>query len=94
MHLSDHAVKEQLICNIASALSSARVAGEQAERWQPIETAPKTDDDVMLFLSDGDIVIGYWRDDANAFDSDAGWVPRPTHWMPLPSPPIDPPKET
>jgi len=60
--------------------------------WQPIETAPKTDDLTMLLLLINHCVFmgfynnrtGHW-DDGDFYD-DLG---KPTHWMPLPSPPID-----
>lgn len=65
-------------------------------KWQPIATAPQSDDDVLVYggrykkvtvvPADGD----WWR----AFPGKA----RPTHWMPLPDPPTssDPssPEET
>lgn len=67
--------------------------------WQPIETAPK-DADVLL-LTDGDEVsFGGWLSAADQgaepdeeFRIAAGWWVydgfdmKPTHWMPLPSPP-------
>jgi hypothetical protein len=66
--------------------------------WQTMETAPK-DTDVLLYLGDGYMVIGegwhtydeppygepskelYW------WVLETGQV-HPTHWMPLPEPPI------
>lgn len=58
--------------------------------WQPIETAPKYKD-ILLIGSGGTQVVGYW-------DDDDGWVcdyrgkgnfnyVDATHWMPLPNPP-------
>jgi hypothetical protein len=55
--------------------------------WLPIEQPPDYVDDVLVALSDGDIVIGYWREDAKGFDSYDGWLNNATHWMPLPAPP-------
>lgn len=55
--------------------------------WQTIDTAPKDGTEVLLWLGD-DVALGYWREDAQAFDSEVGWIrPMPTHWMPLPDPP-------
>lgn len=57
-------------------------------RWQQIETAPKWDRVLLVWMPDGDIRIGYL--------SPTGWVfhdywrvrvVQPTHWMPLPEPP-------
>lgn len=62
-----------------------------SEGWQPIETAP---DDTMrdLIVSDGKYVRVAWLDDEGWTDSVFhGEVlsPQPTHWMPLPGPPIN-----
>lgn len=59
--------------------------------WQPIETAPRDGTDVLLYL-DGRMpcVAGYFRDGWYSFDAPEkalGFF-APTHWMPLPSPPL------
>lgn len=63
--------------------------------WQPIETAPKDGDDVLLWVSssesfdDPSFELAYWRQDAQDWDTDTGWLQGiPTHWMRP-----DPPKE-
>jgi len=59
--------------------------------WQPIETAPK-DEDVLLYQRGEGVRAGYW-------DDEHGWLAvetqgltggkiQPTHWMPLPDPPL------
>ena len=68
--------------------------------WQPIETAPK-DEFVLLAGPSGyttiktifttgrmcsDYHTGRWIDHANDDLTDFGF--RPTHWMPLPKPPV------
>jgi hypothetical protein len=59
--------------------------------WQPIETAPKDGQHIILALSEGWIGVGYYDDDPEF--SSLGWVvfgsgqQQPTHWMPLPEPP-------
>ena len=60
-----------------------RLRAELAARdWQPIETAPKDVADVLLFCENsGERVVGFWS---------TRHVPiwgKPSHWMPLPSPP-------
>ncbi len=71
-------------------LATARVDGER--QWQPIETAPKDGNPVLLYWPywRGRAVIGY-------FAYTGKWCcihaltdgPGPTHWMPLPKPPSD-----
>lgn len=59
--------------------------------WQPIGTHPTHDDDVLLLMPDGDIVIGFWRDDAKAWDNtESGWIREtPARWASLPELPPD-----
>jgi hypothetical protein len=73
--------------------------------WQPIETAPKDGTRVLVFWADGrkcpvdvswywdhhDIEYGkvvrtYQRWMSNRYAANG---PPPTHWMPLPKPPIE-----
>ena len=61
--------------------------------WQPIETAPKDGTCVMTYTDGLDPIFEqlpmYW-------DRDKGWVccvgydMMPTHWQPLPTPPVHP----
>jgi hypothetical protein len=70
---------------------------KEAQRWQPIETAPKDGTSVLLVNHKGNIAAGLWMDSFTG----AGWYLRggsdpdeffnghfgPTHWMPLPKGP-------
>lgn len=76
--------------------------------WQPIETAPKDDDLILLYLEGSGVRPGYWDDDQRWDDklkryvegngrwlavesqclTGGGWQTAPTHWMPLPDPPV------
>lgn len=58
--------------------------------WQPIETAPRDGERILLVINHGPhgdkIWTGLWAD---------GWIvsygkaeKQPTHWMPLPEPPV------
>ena len=58
--------------------------------WQPIDTAPRDDDDILLW--DGHSVKMGWLDDdgKHKFITDFGGphnVVDATHWMSLPEPP-------
>jgi len=64
--------------------------------WRPIETAPRDGRHILLYERENDSVCeGRYVTDAcrwferNAHPTDAwdGEIYRPTHWMPLPSPP-------
>lgn len=69
--------------------------------WQPIETAPK-DKEILLFCPFRGVVRGSWRRDEYAkkprpywtHDRERLWGIRgtredqPTHWQPLPKPPL------
>jgi hypothetical protein len=59
--------------------------------WQPIETAPDDGTEVLLCLGDtGEMEVGYCFD-AEFYRSGLERLdPQPTHWMPLPSPPVLP----
>jgi hypothetical protein len=65
--------------------------------WQPIETAPKDGTPVLGFLPQayqgkgGYEVVLFDPSDGKWWIGCAFWV-QPSHWMPLPTPPIDPKK--
>ena len=71
----------------ADAKLRKRVAG-----WQPIETAPKDGRDLLLW--DEGPVLGFWRAGISGFYDCVGGDPAdpepfyPTHWHPLPEPPL------
>ena len=72
--------------------------------WQPIETAPKDGTEILVWAGSCVVVswrrlngIGYpreaWRLVHGAYSSgdEGDWsneVEHPTHWMPLPAPPL------
>ena len=69
-------------------------AAEQAQRWQPIETADKKADVLLLYLDGSGVLPGYWDDERNCWLAcetsglyGGMWHATPTHWMPLPAPP-------
>lgn len=73
-------------------------------RWIPVaERLPESVDDDVLVTDGEGYAVGFWREDAKAWDStDFGWLENRseppcgihtvTHWMPLPPLP-EPPKE-
>lgn len=70
---------------------------ETAE-WCHIDTAPKNFSDILLFLPESDegeygnrVTMGYWEVDEKVWIIPGllnNELPYPTHWMPLPKPPI------
>lgn len=62
--------------------------------WQPIETAPRDGNNILLFWC-GVVRMGFWLDNSKTMQAWDGWVPadrksfrdNPTHWRPLPAPP-------
>lgn len=84
-------------------LTEAMQHNQQAQ-WIPVtEALPESVDDDVLVTDGESCAVGYWRPDAQAWDStDFGWLENRseppcgihtvTHWMPLPPLP-EPPKE-
>lgn len=84
--------------------------------WQPIETAPRDDEPIIVGMDTATVWIvrsAHWSDGGlwqiEGFDNQdeaRGWwsyassvgqekledIYEPTHWMPLPEPPIEEPK--
>ena len=63
----------------------------EMSEWQPIETAPKDETSLLLFLPGKGIIEGWYFSSPKEIDD--GWetiigsIGEPTHWMPLPEPP-------
>jgi hypothetical protein len=69
-------------------------------QWQPIETAPKDNSAVLVYVpmrsvkfmatAFWDTVAGEWRVAWTGLHNKPSVIkdPEPTHWMPLPEPPI------
>lgn len=60
--------------------------------WQPIETAPRDDVPFLAFIAPTWIEVMHFSE-GHIFYSSDGDAPRadrdlPTHWMPLPAPPV------
>lgn len=69
--------------------------------WQPINTAPRTGARIMLYDAsneDGDMWIGHFLLYPYVARGSEGWrhphgwcaIDVPSHWMPLPPPPVSP----
>ncbi len=79
----------------ANALNEARIliaelSGQLREReWQPIETAPKNGGSILVYGRFGAIVTVFRSvfGDKWLLSNGDGIIIKPTHWMPLPTPP-------
>jgi len=69
-------------------------------KWLPIETAPKTGEEFIIFEPDFEPTVSlavflefegewylYYADEVLTNECPEG--PKPTHWMPMPKPPVD-----
>lgn len=92
----DNAQQPETILTLGHARAIAawnRRAGGEREAWQPIETAPKIEDDPKLLATEGGILPGSWSEKLGwYFGSKVGPVSLliqvvPTHWQPLPASP-------
>jgi hypothetical protein len=52
-------------------------------QWRPIATAPRDGTDILVALPWGKVLIVRWNQ-LRRWSNDV----RPTHWMPLPAPPL------
>lgn len=103
--------KEELAKRVAywqaqliQAMCGETLAELEKPRWVSVtEALPESVDDDVLVTDGEGCAVGYWRPDAQAWDStDFGWLENRseppcgihtvTHWMPLPPLP-EPPKE-
>ena len=83
-----------LRCGATSEWIQGKVPDEPApeSQWQPIETAPKDGTSILLGWSGVDAQCGRWVRSGyrNGFWADHGAIfTNPTHWQPLPAPPIE-----
>ncbi len=60
----------------------------QASAWQPIETAPKNGAAVLAWGPLNLTHVIYWSRDEEPGWTDGEYTYEPTHWMPLPVPPV------
>ena len=62
------------------------------DTWQLIETAPKDGTRILTAYKGTGLQINFWRDPSFQ-DAKNGWYcspidVQPTHWLPLPEPPL------
>lgn len=81
---SGFAIKFEDYCKLETELAALKAENE----WRDIETAPKDCTEILAVTDVGQMVVffegGYWREKANFM----GLKREPTHWMPLPKPPV------
>lgn len=79
---------------IAIAVVRAHDAAAPRNEWKPIETAPKDGTRLLAYEKGCALYEIWWQ--RNLGDQWDGWQddwddePEPTHWMPLPAPPLAP----
>ena len=65
----------------------------RADQWQPIETAPKDGTLFLAYEKGEEMAVMEWSRRCNSFRvcADTEWFSclHPTHWMPLPVPPVN-----
>lgn len=82
-------VEPRCSCGFSAALLAS------TEGWQPIATADKDADVVLLYLDGSGVQPGYWEKgrwlacETSALTG-GRWHAEPTHWMPLPKAPSPP----
>lgn len=55
--------------------------------WQPIETAPRDETEVLTYRN-GLMAVAFWENEFGCwFVTDGAELVGVTHWMPLPEPP-------
>lgn len=60
-----------------------------ANLWRPIETAPMDGTEVLVHQSNNEFFVAYCFKHVWRYGNDENFIDTPTHWMPLPKPPID-----
>ena len=93
---NDKVISDTFHINITEKL--AKFAALQQPQWQPLETAPKNGEYILMYRK-GLVNSARWKGDMWGGD---GWCYEfaenlangftdnmPTHWMPLPSPPTN-----
>jgi hypothetical protein len=89
-----HALRKMTERAETAVAEVARLTQEQEKRgWQPIATAPKDGRPFLMWAAGSRVTEGFW-DDLKLFFRSSYLSPlfafRPTHWMPLPDPPVTP----
>jgi hypothetical protein len=96
--LSDHS-KKAIDCVIEKAIQaylSATRAATESDGWMAIESAPKDGTIIDLWDCGARLTDCFWNVKESRWERKyyCVWVPNPTHYMPLPSPPGTHPAKT
>lgn len=76
---------------VLELIAAARLAASPVGGWQPIETAPRDSTEVLVLVGRKIIRLGWYFKPSSRTE---GWRDEngnrinPTHWMPLPPPPV------
>lgn len=81
----------QLAAALKGRTMSCICGGEAQRDWQPIETAPSTNESILICEGEA-VAIGWWNADDELYYTgetrgvyDEPVTYHPTHWMPLPA---------
>ncbi len=102
--VDNNALKSEAVAMLTTLRSQLSGITEETSRWQPIETAPKAGQIVVWCptMFNGGVYLAKWDDDRYAKNPRPYWSLsdeviygklrvrecQPTHWKPLPSPPL------
>ena len=73
----------------ADEIERLRRSSDRTVQWQPVETAPKDGQNIILYSDDIGPVVGYWQEWKGVWVVVcSNWETEPRFWQPLPDAPV------